>query len=90
MMRIEPDPQEVRRLVVWTLRALGVQPFRLFDLEEEVVMQRGRYVARTYRTDDLMAMWLVDVGLLQFYSENGEMLKTINLFERVEQLAVAA
>lgn len=90
MMRTEPDPQEVHRLVVWTFRELGVQPFRLIGLEEEIVVRRERYVARTYRTDDLMAMWLVDVGLLQFYDADGEMLMTINLLERVGQLAVAA
>jgi hypothetical protein len=89
-MRTEPEPHEVRRLVVWTFRELGTPPHRLFDLEEEIVMRKGRYAARSYRTDDLMAMWLVEVGLLQFYDADGRMLRTINLFARVEPLAAAA
>ena len=89
-MRIEPEPHEVRRLVVWTFRELGLPPCRLFDMEERIVMRKGRYAARSYRTDELMAFWMVDIGLLQFYDADGRMLRTINLFSRVEPLAAAA
>ena len=36
---------------------------------------------RTYRAGDYFAMWLVEIGLLQFYDPYGNMLRTVNLFE---------
>ena len=44
---------------------------------ETVMIDAGRYVARSYRTDEHMAMWLVDVGLVQFYNAEGDMLLTV-------------
>ena len=89
-MRVEPNPCEVRRLVLRVFRKLGTPPRRLFDLEENVLIHEGRYTARTYRTDGLMAMWLVEVGIVQFYDAAGDMLRTVNLFQKVEPLRVAA
>ena len=89
-MRVEPDPWEVRRLVLGIFRKLDTPPRRLFDLEENVLIHEGRYTARTYRTDGLMAMWLVEVGIVQFYDAKGHMLRTVNLFQKVEPLKVAA
>ena len=47
-------------------------------------------MARSYRTDGLMAMWLVEVGIVQFYDADGAMVRTINLLEEMEPLKVAA
>ncbi len=49
------------------------------SLEERIRIADGRLVAHVFRTDDFMAMWMVDVGLLQFYDVDGNMLETINL-----------
>jgi len=39
---------------------------------------------------DMFAMWLIDVGVLQFYDADGEMLHTVNLFtELLPQRAAA-
>ena len=83
-------PQQVRRIVVETFRDLGVAPPCLFQVEEEILVHAGRYMARSYRADGLMAMWLLDVGLVQFYDEEGNMLRTVNLFEDAEPKRMAA
>jgi len=89
-MRVEPRPSEVRRLVIRVFRNLGAPPPSLFDLEEEILIDEGRYLGRSYHADDLMAMWLAEIGLIQFYDSEGNMLRTINLFEEVAGQRIAA
>ena len=89
-MRVDPESHEVRRLVVQTFQVLGTAASDLFDLEETVRLEDGTCVARTYRVDGLMAMWLVEVGIVQFYDAEGNMLRTVNLFQRLEPMSVAA
>jgi hypothetical protein len=48
-------------------------------MQEKIRFDRHRVVARTYRVDRLMAMWLSEVGILQFYDADGRMLATIHL-----------
>jgi hypothetical protein len=36
-----------------------------------------------------MAMWMIEVGLVQFYDADGNMLRTINLFKELEPLKMA-
>ncbi|MFV2067698.1 MAG: hypothetical protein ACC645_12040 [Pirellulales bacterium] len=89
-MRIAPQPHEIRRLVTRTLETLG-SPFEsLADLRETVLLSDGRYSARSYRVDGFMAMWFVDVGIVQFYDADGNMLRTVNLFEEREPQRMAA
>ena len=59
-------------------------------IEETIHIDGGRYVARSYRTPGYMAMWLVAVGIVQFYDERGRMLSTINLFETLRPQRMAA
>ena len=40
--------------------------------------------------DHLMAMWLADIGLIQFYDCEGNMLRTVNLFAEIAPLRMAA
>jgi len=47
-------------------------------------------VARCYRVADLFAMWLIAVGVLQFYDADGEMLQTVNLFTELQPHRAAA
>ena len=35
-------------------------------------------------------MWLIDVGVLQFYDVDGEMLQTVNLFTELQPQRAAA
>jgi len=60
------------------------------DLQENIRIDRGRCVARCYRVAEMFAMWLIDVGVLQFYDADGEMLHTVNLFTELQPQRVAA
>ena len=78
-MHGEPRPSEIRRLVLQLFRQWGTAPSQLFEMRENVRIDRHRVVARTYRVDRLMAMWLSEVGILQFYDAEGHMLATLHL-----------
>ena len=60
------------------------------DIDETILIDEGRYVARSYRAAGYLAMWLVAVGILQFYDSRGRMLGTINLFESLRPKRLAA
>lgn len=89
-MTIYPDSDQIRTIVFRTFLELDVQEDSLSDLDERLMLDEGRYVARSYRVDDLLAMWMIDVGLIQFYDGGGNMLRTVNLFEELESQRMAA
>ncbi len=60
------------------------------DVQENVRIDRGHCVARCYRVSHMFAMWLIDIGILQFYDADGEMLQTINLFAEMQPHRAAA
>jgi len=60
------------------------------EIDETILIDQGRYVARSYRTEGFMAMWLVEVGIVQFYDALGQMLATINLFKSLRPQRMAA
>ena len=89
-MLAEPQATDVRSAVVGMFERFGASPQSLFDLEEKIQIDRGKHVARSYRVDGLMAMWLLDIGIVQFYDAEGNMLATVNLLEEaVPQQMVA-
>ena len=89
-MTISPNPDRIRTIVFRTFLELDVDEDALVDLDERIVLDEGRYVARSYRVDDLLAMWMIDIGLVQFYDHTGNMLRTVNLFEEIEPQRMAA
>jgi hypothetical protein len=89
-MTICPDPDAIRDIVFRTFLELDVDEDSLADLDERIMLDSGRYIARSYRVADLLAMWMIDVGLVQFYDECGNMLRTVNLFEEIEPQRMAA
>lgn len=89
-MRTDPRPDEVREVVVRVLEDFGANIGAWDDLDETILIDGGRYVARSYRADGFLAMWLVDVGIVQFYDEAGDMLATVNLFESLQPQRMAA
>jgi hypothetical protein len=89
-MTICPNPERIRTIVFRTFLELDVDEDALADLDERVVLDEGRYVARSYRVDNYLAMWMIDVGLVQFYDHHGNMLRTVNLFEEIEPQRMAA
>jgi hypothetical protein len=60
------------------------------EIDEKILIDQGQYVARSYRIEGYLAMWLVPVGLLQFYDDRGEMLATIDLFQSLRPQRMAA
>ena len=89
-MTICPDSDHIRDIVFRTFLELDVQEESLDDLDERIMLDGGRYIARSYRVDDFMAMWMIDVGLVQFYDDAGNMLRTVNVFEEIEPHRMAA
>lgn len=89
-MTISPHPGQIRTIVFRTFLELDVDEDALTDMDERVVLDEGRYVARSYRVDDYLAMWMIDVGLVQFYDSAGNMLRTVNLFEEIKPQRMAA
>lgn len=72
------------------LHELGAGEDELTVLHEVILIRNGRYCGRSYRAAGLLAMWLVEVGILQFYGPEGEMLRTVNLFEEMSAVRQAA
>jgi hypothetical protein len=89
-MTMAPEPHDVRRLVIQIFAELGAALPTLFDLEETVLVDDGKYAARSYRVEGYMAMWLLEVGIVQFYDAEGNMLATVNLLKELEPLKMAA
>jgi hypothetical protein len=89
-MRTDPLPYEVRELVVRTFESLDVYIESPWDIDETILINAGRYSARTYEIDGYMAMWLLDIGIVQFYDADGNMLQTVNLLEEREPQRMAA
>ncbi len=76
-------PTEVRRLVVDFLERAK---YAVADdaVIETLLIRDGRYFGRSYRAAGAMAMWMIDIGLVQFYAADGEMLGSLSLLEPVE------
>lgn len=90
-MLVSPTPKEVRWIVEQSLqRYFSVADEDLEDLLEVPMVEGGRCIARSYRVSNLLAMWLIDVGILQFYDDQGRMLRRANLFAEIEPRAAAA
>lgn len=84
------ERNEVRNLVALAFRQNGAIGFRESDMVESALFDGGKCVAWTYRLRGLMAMWLIDVGLVQLYDADGDMLQTFTLSEQVEPRRMAA
>ena len=89
-MTVVPSPDQIRDVVVQVFLRYGASANSLLTLEERMLVDEGQYVARSYRTAHLMAMWLVEIGLVQFYDAEGRMLRTIDLHEAQEAQWMAA
>lgn len=89
-MRISLQPERVQQVVARTFEEFGARAGTPAELNETVLIDDGMYRGRSYRRDGLMAMWLVEVGILQFYDADGNMLRTVNLFEELEPQRLAA
>lgn len=90
-MLVSPTPSEVRWIVEQSFqRYFDVSEADLEDMLDTPMIDSGRCIARSYRVSRYLAMWLMDVGILQFYDEEGRMLRRANLFADIEPTAAAA
>lgn len=89
-MTVSIDPADVRQIVVQSFLELDATEEAVEELEEKLLIEEGRYFARSYMAEELMAMWLIEVGVLQFYDADGNMLRTVNLFEELLPVRMAA
>lgn len=89
-MQTSPNAIEVRGMVRRIFEDLGVQSRTLRDLSESILLDEGRIRARSYRADEFMAMWMVDIGLLQVYDGEGNMLHRANLLAELAPRRMAA
>ncbi len=89
-MTVVPEPLDVRRLVIQFFAELGAALPTLFDLEETILIDDGKYTARSYRVEGYLAMWLLEMGIVQFYDAEGNMLATVNLLKKLKPLKMAA
>jgi hypothetical protein len=78
------------RMAVRPSRCSADSHLLTLDIDETILIDEGRYVARCYRARGYMAMWLIAVGIVQFYDDAGQMLATINLFETLRPKRMAA
>jgi hypothetical protein len=77
-----PAATDVRRLVIEQFQKLGVADFRDDALLETILISDGKYRGRSYRIAGMMATWFAEIGLVQFYGADGEMLGTFTLSDR--------
>ena len=87
-MVASPYPHEVRQIVIETFAEFGARRSQL--LKETLLVDDGRYMARSYRLHGLMAMWFVDEGVLQFFDAQHKILRTVNLWEEMAPQRIAA
>lgn len=87
-MHLAPSPTEVRQLVLEQFGRLGLDANPA--PAETILIRDGRYRGRSYRAGGLLAMWMIEIGLVQFYGAEGEMLATIHLNDRPSERRAAA
>lgn len=81
---------QMRSVIVDRFQQYGAGEVSGGDLEERVRIDEGRVVAYCYRAANLFAMWMVDIGLVQFYDDQGNMLETLELISPALQKRRAA
>jgi hypothetical protein len=89
-MTVMPDSNLVRQIVLRSFAEFTGEELDDLALAEMILINEGKYRGRSYRSHGLMAMWLLDVGIVQIYDADGEMLRMINLFEEQDTLRRAA
>ena len=79
MMFTSVTPSEMRRIVLRGFAEHHPRSISNEELQEHVRVEDGKIVAYCYEAANLFAMWMVQVGLVQFYDDRGTMLQTLDL-----------
>ena len=89
-MVVQPQPRDVKQLVVRTFLDLGATTCSLFGLHETLLVQDKRCMARTYRSEEYHAVWAINDGTVKFYDASGRLLRVVNLRQRSLAQVMAA
>lgn len=89
-MQVAHSPADVRELVVAQFRRYGIEAEQADAPAETILIRDGKYRGRSYRSSGLLAMWMIEIGLVQFYAADGAMLTTISLYDKPSAQRVAA
>ncbi len=75
----QTSPTEMRQLVLDGFQRHQQRKLVQGDLEQRVRVEAGKVVAYCYRAENLFAMWMVQIGLVQFYDGQGNLLQLLDL-----------
>ncbi|MHB1037118.1 MAG: hypothetical protein ACYC35_20760 [Pirellulales bacterium] len=71
--------EAIRQVVVSTLSELGM-PEADWSLVNETILLRDRHLAgRRFEWQGVRVVWLAEQGIVKFYGETGELLKSVVL-----------
>ena len=73
------SPAEMRQVVVNRFQQHDSRAMADGELEERVRVESGKVVAYCYRAGNLFAMWMIEIGLVQFYDSDGNLLPAYEL-----------
>lgn len=79
-MRLEPNPAEVRHLVLRTFQQLSSLLVAAEELCETVRFSAFGSPGRRYHAADMLAEWLRDEGIVRFFDATGNLVHCINLW----------
>ena len=79
-MWMEPNPTEVRRLVLRKFEQLGRIFLAAEELCETVRFSTFGSPGRRYHAADMLAEWIRDEGILRFFDAGGNLVDSINLW----------
>jgi hypothetical protein len=76
--------QSIHDLVTATLREMGIVPAP-GTLQQTFALGEGRLVAEKFRYDGGYAVWVVGRGSVDFYDEDGSLLRSVGVEAADEQ-----
>ena len=79
---------KVGRIVQQTFQELATADV-VDDVCETILVRDGKQFARSYRLDDLIAMWIIEDGVIRFYDATMNECHIVNLFDDSKQLLAA-
>ena len=74
----------VQRIVAQAFRELGADDESIL---ETIFVDEGRCVARTYRSGDRTATWIIEEGLIEFHDAQKKLLRTVTLSDEAKRRA---
>ena len=83
-MQTLPRSESIREIVLCTFSDLCRRIISRAAVSETVLIRQGFYYGRAYRAGGFLATLIAETGTLSFYTDEGQLLRTISLAE-IEQ-----